>query len=203
MKKIGVFILFLVLFSVVSCFAQEKVLVIDDFEGAIYGGPEGTVDFGAGNGSSVDVVAAVDIVRSGKQSLKVTFDAVQDGYMWVARGFGLDAKNAAWTVKAQDIKWKEYKAIAFYMYGTGSKTKIAFDIKDSGNEMWRFMFEDDSKGWKQIVCAFGDFFARGDWQPNDADKNATLDFPIKSFQFEPRPIAKDTVYFDEVELIKK
>lgn len=203
MKKTAFLILSFVLTTVVFCFAQEKGLLIDDFEGAILGGPEGTVDFGAGNASSVKVSAATDIAHSGKQSLKVAYDAVQDGYMWVARGFDLNAKNTAWLVNPQDLKWEEYKAIVFYMYGSDSKTKIAFDIKDSGNEMWRFMLEDDFKGWKQIVCAFGDFFARGDWQPNDADKNATLDFPVKSFQFEPRPVAKDVIYFDDVELIKK
>jgi len=38
-------------------------------------------------------------------SLKVTYDAVPGGYMWIARGFGLDAKNTAWLVKNEDIKW--------------------------------------------------------------------------------------------------
>lgn len=203
MKKIALIVLSFVLVTAVFCFAQEKALLIDDFEGAMSGGPEGTVDFGAGNGSTVEVSAETGILHSGKQSLKVSYDAVQDGYMWIARGFGLDAKNAAWLLNPEDIKWEEYKAISFYMYGNGTKTKVAFDVKDSGNEMWRFMFEDDSKGWKQIACPFADFFARGDWQPNDADKNATLDFPIKSFQFEPRPIAKDVIYFDDIELIRK
>ena len=89
------------------------------------------------------------------------------------------------------------------MYGSDSKTKVAFDIKDNGNEMWRFMLEDNFKGWKQIVCPFKDFFARGDWQPNSADKNYTLDFPIKSFQFEPLPEAKGALYFDDVRLLEK
>lgn len=203
MRRIAFFALAFAITISPICFAQEKGLLIDDFEVAISGGPDGTVDFGAGNGSTVDVTAATNIVHSGKQSLKVTFDAAQDGYMWVARGFDLDAKNTAWPVKSEDIKWNEYKAVAFYVYGSDSKAKIAFDIKDSGNEMFRFMFEDNFKGWKQIICVFSDFFPRGDWQPNNADKNATLDFPIKSFQFEPRTIGKGALYFDGVELIKK
>lgn len=203
MRKTGYLVMAFLLSITVFCYAQEKGLLLDDFEGAISGGMDGTVDFGAGNSSAADVSAATDIVYSGKQSLKLAFDAVQDGYMWVARGFELDAKNAAWLVNTQDIKWDEYKAFAFYVYGSDSKTKIAFDVKDNGNEMWRFMLEDNFKGWKQVVCSFGEFFARGDWQPNNADKNATLDFPLKSFQFEPRPIAKGTLYFDDVELIKK
>ncbi len=188
--------------SAVSCFAQSQPLLIDDFEGTISGGPEGTVDFGAGNGSSVDVTAATDIQHSGKQSIKVTFDAVSGGYIWIARGFGLDAKNTAWLIKPENIPWKDYSAISFYMYGNDSKTKVAFDIKDNGNEIWRYVTEDNFKGWKQIVCPFKDFVVRDDWQPDSADKNAVLDFPLKSYQFEPRPAAKGTLYFDQVELIK-
>ena len=184
-------------------FADSQGLLIDDFEGAISGGPDGTVDFGAGNGSSIEVIAATDIKYSGSQSVKVTYNAVSGGYMWIARGFGLDAKNSGWLVKPENIKWSEYNAIAFYMYGNESKTKIAFDIKDNGNELWRFMLEDNFKGWKRIVCSFNDFFARGDWQPNNADKNSTLDFPIKSFQFEPLPQAKGILYFDDAELIRQ
>ncbi|MEW6102150.1 MAG: carbohydrate binding domain-containing protein [Candidatus Omnitrophota bacterium] len=186
-----------------GCFAESQGLLIDDFEVAISGGPEGTVDFGAGSGSSVEVSADTGIKYSGNQSLKVAYDAIPDGYMWVARGFGLDAGNAAWLIKPQDIKWEDYNAFSFYMYGSGNKAQVAFDIKDNGNEMWRFLLEDNFKGWKQIILPFNEFFCRGDWQPDSADKNANLDFPIKSFQFEPRPEAKGTVYFDKVELIKK
>jgi hypothetical protein len=200
--KILSFALILVLSLATFSFAQDKGLLIDDFENPISGGPDGTVDFGAGGGSSVEVVAALDIKYSGKQSLKVIYDAVPGGYMWVARGFGLDAKNTKWLVKPEDISWMKFKAISFYMYGQNSQAKIAFDIKDSGNEMWRFSLEDNFKGWKRIICSFNEFFARSDWQPDNADKNATLDFPLKSFQFEPRPEAKGTLYFDTVELME-
>jgi hypothetical protein len=200
MKRL-IFVLLLCL--TLPCCAQEKGLLIDDFESEISGGPDGTVDFGAGGGSSVDVTADTDTKYSGNQSLKVTYDAVSGGYMWVARGFGLDVKNTAWLVRTEDIDWAKYNAFAFYVYGNGSKTQVAFDIKDNGNEMWRFMFEDNFKGWKQIVCPFNEFFARSDWQPDSADKNSTLDFPIKIFQFEPRPEAKGVLYFDDVELTNK
>lgn len=185
----------------ISCFAQEKGLLIDGFENPLSGGPDGTVDFGSGGESSVEIAAATDIKYSGNQSIKIIYNAAPGGYMWIARGFDLDAKNAQWPIKPQDIDWSRYSSISFYMYGSDSKARIAFDIKDNGNEMWRFMVEDNFKGWKRITCPFDEFFARGDWQPNNADKNATLDFPIKSFQFEPRPEAKGTVYFDDVTLL--
>lgn len=203
MKKWG-FLTLIFLFALIglSC-AEKQPLLIDDFEVAISGGPEGTVDFGAGNGSALEVTAAKDIKNTGNQSIKAVYDAVAGGYMYIARGVGLDAKNAVWLVKPEDIKWSEYNAISFYMYGNDSKTKVAIDLKDSGNEMWRFMTEDNFKGWKQIICPFNEFFARSDWQPDNSDKNANLDFPIKSYQFEPLPVAKDTLYFDTVELSSK
>ena len=203
MKRIICLVLVFVLGFFIVSWAEEKGLLIDDFQGEITGGPDGTVDFGAGNGSTIDVSAAGDIVHSGKQSLKVTFDAVAGGYLWVARGFGLDAKRAGWLVKPEEIDWAGYKTIAFYVYGDDSKTKVALDIKDSGNEMWRIIFEDNFKGWKQIICPFNEFSARSDWQPRDADNNARIDFPIKSFQFEPKPEAKGTLYFADVQLIGK
>lgn len=201
MKCIYLFLVFALCLAV-SCFAQEKGLLIDDFEGTISGGAEGTVDFGYGGSSSLEVAGATDIKYSGAQSLKVSYNAASGGYMWIARGFGLDAKNSAWLAKPESIEWKNYNAISFYMYGNDSKARVAFDVKDNGNEMWRFLVEDNFKGWKQIKCPFTEFFARGDWQPEAADKNANLDFPIKSFQFEPLPESKGALYFDKVELIK-
>jgi hypothetical protein len=185
-----------------ACFAEGNLL-IDDFEGAISGGAEGTVDFGAGNGSSVDVNPNSETKRSGIQSLKINYNAVFGGYIYVARGFNLDAKKADWLLKPEEIDWKLYRGIAFYVYGTGSKTNIAFDIKDDGGELWRFIFEDNFQGWKQIICPFDEFFVRTDWQPDEADKNDTLELPITSFQFEPRPEARGTFYVDQVELVAK
>lgn len=194
--------LFFIFGVIAFAFAQSESLLIDDFEGVISGSPLGTVDFGAGAGSILEVSADAKIKYSGKQSLKAQYDAVSGGYMWIARGFGLDAQNSAWLIKPEEIIWKDYSAFSFYLYGSSSKVQIAFDIKDSGNEMWRFLVEDNFAGWKQIVCPFKDFFVRDDWQPDSADKNAILDFPIKSFQFEPRPEAKGTLYFDSVSLTK-
>lgn len=185
-----------------SCFAAGNLL-LDDFEGTISGGPEGTVDFGAGNGSSVDVTANTEIKRSGIQSLKINYNAVFGGYIFVAKGFNLDAKNAVWLVKPEDIDWKLYRGISFYVYGTDSKVSVAFDIKDKGGEFWRFTFEDNFTGWKQIICPFDEFFVRSDWQPEAADKNDTLEFPIMSFQFEPKPEARGTLYIDQAELVAK
>lgn len=202
MKRWGFLSLVMVLVLAAVCLAEKQFLIIDDFEGVISGDVNGTVDSGAGNGSTLEVTASTDIKQSGNQAIKVTFDAVPSGYMWVARGKDLSAKNADWLLKTEDIAWEKYEAISFYMYGANSGADVAFDIKDNGNEMWRFMVKDDFTGWKQIICAFGAFYARDDWQPEGADKNGKIDYPVKSYQFEPRN-GKGTLYFDAVALIEK
>ncbi|MFA4992356.1 MAG: carbohydrate binding domain-containing protein [Candidatus Omnitrophota bacterium] len=203
MKKVFFLAVLAVLSAEGIVLAEGNNLLVDDFEIAITGGPDGTVDFGAGNGSSVEVIESTDIKNSGNKAMKVVYDAVGGGYIYVSRGTGLDAKNANWNINPSDIKWEEYNAISFYVYGTDSKARIAFDIKDNGGEIWRFVTEDDFKGWKRVVCNFDKFVVRDDWQPESADKNLQLDFPIKIFQFEPLSESKGTLYFDTVELVKQ
>jgi hypothetical protein len=203
MKKIGFLLVVLALLQMGTCLAQGDNLLIDDFEVAVTNGPEGTVDFGSGNGATVSVTTDTEIMNTGNKALKVVYDAVLGGYIYVARGTGLDAKNANWTIKPTDIKWEDYSAISFYVFGADSKASIAFDIKDNGGEIWRFITTDDFKGWKKVVVSFEKFCVRDDWQPNDADKNGQIDFPIKIFQFEPLPESKGTLYFDTIELVKK
>lgn len=188
--------------SVGMLYAQEKnVLVLDGFEGEIVSDPKGTIDAGAGNGSTIEVSADKDQKYSGEQSLKIVYDAVSGGYMWVARGYNLDVKGAAqWNVAPESVDWPKYKAITFYMNGSNSGANIAFDVKDASKEMFRFMIKDDFTGWKKIVCSFDQFFPRGDWQPSDADTNAVLDFPIKSFQFEPIAVNRSSFNIDDVSL---
>lgn len=182
--------------------AERETLVIDDFEDEIISsGPDATIDAGTGNGSYLNVSGDQEIKKSGKRSLKIEYDAISGGYMWIARGFGLDVKGAdKWLLKPQDIGWDHYAAISFYMYGSGNGARIAFDIKDNGGEMFRYMITDDFKGWKLISCHFKDFLPRGDWQPPTADVNGTLDFPVKSYQFEPIAVSKGKFNIDEVRL---
>jgi len=203
MKRVMILAGVLFLGLLVASFATEGNLLIEDFEVPVSSGPDGSVDFGAGNGSVVTVSAAKDIKKSGNQSLKVDYEAANGGYIYVAKGKDLDAKNANWIIKPEDIKWEDFSAISFYMYGTDSKANIAFDIKDNGDELWRFVVVDDFKGWKEVVCSFDKFMVRDDWQPNTADKNGVIDFPIKIVQFEPLAGSKGTLYFDTIELVKK
>ena len=201
-KKEILFLAFSIFLIVCGCVSHHKgeKLLIDSFEGEINAQ---TVDFGAGPNSSIKVEASKDIKFCGDQSLKVEYELAPSSYMWVARGFNIDVKGAAkWLIKPQEINWKKYNAFSFYMYGSNSQGVVAFDIKDSKNEMWRFIVKDNFQGWKEIICPLDKFFPRGDWQPDNAETNQVLDFPIVSFQFEPRLPGKGVYYFDCVSLIR-
>ena len=138
------------------------------------------------------------------QSLKIEYELKPSGYMWIARGYNLDVKGAAaWLVKPEDVKWRSYYAVSIQMYGANSGGVIAFDLKDSGGEIWRFIIDDDFTGWKEVICPLKEFFPHKDWQPDQAVKNEIMDFPIRSFQFEPRLPGKGVYYFDCVKVIKK
>ena len=205
MRRLGFIAAFLLLRFVGLGYAQEaNELLLDDFEGVISSGESGTVDFGSGGGSTVEVKASQEIKHHGEQSLAVKFEALMGGYMWIARGYELTVKGAGkWLVEPKDIDFTKYNALSFYMYGANSKNQVAVDIVDNGGEYWRYLTEDNSAGWKEVVIPFKDFFCRGDWQPGKADKNGELNFPFKAFQFEPRPQGKGTIYFDYVRLVKK
>ena len=198
MKKVFLLLVSAV-FVIIGCSNPSKELMIDSFEGAIN---NKTVDFGSSKGSSIQVEASADKKICGAQSMELAYNLKPSGYMWAARGFNLDVKGAAqWLVNPKDIEWNKYRAISVYVYGANSQGVIAFDIKDSGKEMWRFLIDDDFTGWKEVVCPFKQFFSRKDWQPQGSDNNGKLDFPIMSFQFEPLLPGKGVYYFDCVELV--
>ncbi len=202
MKVIRTSVLMLAVFLVIlaACSLKPAPLMLDSFEGKI---DKSTVDFGAAEKSSVEVFADKDKKVCGEQSLKIVYTLRPSGYMWVARGYNLDVKGAAcWEVRPEEINWSKYNAISVYMYGRNSGGVVAFDIKDAGGEMWRFLLDDDFTGWKEIICPFEQFFVRKDWQPQSAEKNEKLDFPIMSFQFEPRLPGSGVYWFDCVKLVK-
>ena len=196
------FPLFISLFLIFSfsCTKAPSELLLDSFEGLI---SSETVDFGSSGNSFLTVSSDKGIKVCGEQSLKLDYELNPSGYMWIARGYGLDIKGAAkWEVSTRDIKWSKYNAFSLFMYGRNSGGIIAFDIKDSGGELWLFFLDDDTSGWKEVVCPWAEFFPRGAWQPENADQNEILDFPIMSFQFEPRIMGRGVYYFDCIKLIR-
>lgn len=199
---IFIFAVVIVVYFIVQ-YLTSPILIIDNFEGNIIGGADATVDYGSGSGAKVDIFPAKKPVIHGRQSLKIVYDNSSNGYMWVARGYDLTIKNAAqWRVPPSKIKWNNYDALGFYIYGEASGNDIAVDVIDNGKEYWRYLIKDDTKGWKEVVIPFSDFKARTDWQPDIATRNDAIDFPINAFQLEPKTGA-GTFYIDKVFLRKK
>ncbi len=197
-----IFPLFISIFFILSasCSQGSSSLLLDSFEGEI---TNRSVDFGASEGSSLVVSADREIKVCGEQSLRIEYELRPSGYMWIARGQGLDVAGAdKWLVSAKEIKWSKYSAFSLSMHGNDSGGIIALDIKDAGGELWRFLIDDDKTGWKEVRCPFVDFFPRGDWQPEVARRDGVLDFPIMSFQFEPRILGNQVYHFDCLRLIK-
>lgn len=199
-------LVFIVLIFIPALISSRKTagntpLLLDDFEDLDEGNVLESVDFGSGAGSEINVEVSRQIKVSGDKSIKVVYNSVPGGYMWLARGYDLDVKGASkWRKRPEDIKWNKYKTLSFYIYGQGKNTQIAVDLRDAGKEYWRFMIRDDTEGWQKIECSLNEFFARSDWQPEDAVKNGVIDFPLKSFQFEPRTPGEGVIYIDKVEL---
>lgn len=209
MHKVYVSLVILVMLSLGAGYSYAAdSLLLDSFEGQIVpagitsGSMSGNVDYGSGGGSSVEVYADDTDKVDGKQSLKVVFFAMPGGWIWIARGYNIDVKGAgAWNVRPQDIKWGKYNAFSFWMKGTNSGKQLALDIIDAKKEYFRYLVKDDSDNWKQVIIPFKSFEVRTDWQPNNATKNKTIDFPIMTYQFEPRPKNEGEWSFDKVELV--
>jgi len=204
-KRKGVFVVIAVLAGISALVYGAGVLkggghslMLDSFEGAL---DHKTVDYGASDNSQLEVAASSDIKFCGTQALQMQYALEAGGYMWCARGYGLDVLNAVWEKDFQKIAWDRYNAIGFQMYGNQTGT-VAFDIKDAGGELYRYLIQDDFTGWKEIVIPFSQFKARADWQPQSADGNKTLDFPVKSFQWEPKSVGQGVLYFDCVKLLR-
>lgn len=208
MKPIGILLIpgVIGLLLLTGCSRQpeskgERIeVMLDSFEGPIN---SRTVDYGSSSDTRIRVVSSPMVKKCGRQSLLIDYALSPGGYMYCARGFGLDAPGSQWSgPPPKEIEWNQYTGISLQVYGS-KRGNIAFDVKDNGGELHRFMIDDDFSGWREIIIPFTAFKAREDWQPGNADGNKTLDFPIWSFQFEPKMPGEGKVYFDCVMLIKE
>ncbi len=189
---------------------QENELLLDSFEGAL---TKETVDFGAHAESVLTAQASKAEKSCGEQSLKISYQLNAGGYMFCARGHGLDVAGALWEGPQPDkIQWSDFVGIKFMLNnatstGTAAQpaadpTQIAFDVKDAGGEMWRYAVTSDRKGWVEVAVPLTQFKVRDDWQPATADGNRQLDFPLQSFQWEPKSMGEGTLFVDCVKLYK-
>jgi len=204
MKSLYVFLAGFLVFSLISYAQTEKELLLDSFEGELN---SRTVDFGAGDDSLIEVDASTELKVCGAQSMKIKYDLKPGGYIWIVRRDEADKSKSKkegniWLVNPRKIDWEKYDALSLQMYGRKSNAIITFGIKDVKGEIWRFIILDDFKGWKEVVCPFSQFYAHRGQQPQNAEFNKILDFPIKSFLIEPNIPGEGVYYFDCVKLIK-
>jgi len=190
---------------IITGYAQEELL-LDSFEGRIN---SYTVDLEKSKGSEIKVSGERKLKVCGKQSMKVEFEVkslqsgkvIGEGFVRAGRGYGLKTRRAGrWLVKPRRINWDKFNAISFMCYGRNSKAIIKFGVRDVKGEVWKFIFRDDFKGWKEIIAPFEQFYMRREEQPEGLECNTILDFPLKSFFFEFVLPGKDVYYFDCVKL---
>jgi hypothetical protein len=187
---------------------RKKTLLIDSFEGKI--GAD-TLDFGSSANSSVKVSSSTKVSQCGSHSLQMTYHLKPSGYVYCARGYNLHhikdsstwaTGRAGWLVHPDQIAWENFNAFSVFVRGDHNG-KVAIDLRDSNAEVWRHVIMVDYKGWRRFIIPFNDFSVRKDWQPDKAIRNRIMDFPIKSFQFEPKDPGQGTLYFDCVKLLKR
>jgi len=180
---------------------KKNSLLIDSFEKKI--GID-TVDYGSSPNSVMTASASTKVSRCGNQSLQLDYDLKPSGYVYCAKGYGLHLATdsstwirgrTGWLVHPDKIQWDDFGAFSVYLRGNNNG-KVAIDVKDSGGELWRHLVKVDFKGWKRFTIPFDKFSVRTDWQPDTASKNRIMDFPLKSFQFEPKDPGKGTLHVD-------
>lgn len=186
---------------------KKDSLLIDSFEGKI--GMD-TVDYGSSPNSSVAVRAADKFSRCGSNALQLDYTLKASGYVYCARGYGLHYETdsstwatgrAGWLVPPDQIQWDRYGAFSIYLR-SDQAVKVAIDLKDAGGELWRRSVTIRGKGWEVFQIPFNKFSVRADWQPPQAKLNRKMDFPMTSFQLEPKTPGEGTLYIDCAKLVE-
>ncbi|MCA9403914.1 MAG: hypothetical protein KC897_09045 [Candidatus Omnitrophica bacterium] len=178
----------------------SKSLLIDSYDR-----PLGSrqVDFGSSSGTRIEVAGYLGAKKCGAKSLRIKYNLLQGGYMYCARGYRLDAPGALWDgPHPEKIDWNAYSGFSVQVYGS-RRGPIAFDVKDNDGELHRFLIDDNFSGWREIYIPFSSLVSRTDWQPQNITVNKVIDFPIWSYQYEPKNPGEGQVYFDCLQLVKE
>jgi len=184
----------------------KKNLLIDSFEGKI--GVD-TVDYGSSSDSSMTASSTKKYSQCGTHSMQLDYNLKKGGYVYCAKGSGVHLRRdsstwqtgqAGWRVHPDSIKWGDYRAFKISLRGT--RGRVAIDVKDSGGELLRKYVYLKKEGWNHFEIPFSKFSSRSDWQPETAVKNGMIDFPLNSFQIEPKSPGQGTLYVDCVTLLE-
>jgi beta-glucosidase len=173
--------------------AASEPLTITDFESA--GVPSGVYAWGNDAASTPTLTIEPGADRPGAPATNRALKSVYNVSQWGGWSHDLTA--------AQD--WSPYEGFSFWVNGTGSGQKIAFEIKDGGGsagsaELFESSFTDDTAGWRQVKVAFADFTRRSDYQPGGAPTDGQLDL-VAMWGYSMRlPTATGTLTWDDVQV---
>jgi hypothetical protein len=145
-------------------------------------------DADAGKASSIRGEIVPDAAHGGK-ALKINW--VLDG--WTGLGWMSNDSKIVWD-------WSAYKSLSFWVKGGGAKERFVIEMDDVNKEVfWSTPVKADNTEWTKVVIPFKQIKARPDWQPADAKKNGTIDWPV---QIQVVPQSKEgTVTLDLFEAI--
>jgi hypothetical protein len=123
----------------------------------------------------------------------------------VGSGMEVDYSIVNWggvlTKPAQD--WSGYRAIEFWVRGTGSGNRVTVELEDADGELFQHRFYDDFTDWKfaSVPLNTTGFPRRTDWQPVTVNNGLTLtNVKVLRFAFGPDGV-QGTFAVDRIELI--
>ncbi|MGE5483061.1 MAG: carbohydrate binding domain-containing protein [Bacteroidota bacterium] len=144
----------------------------------------------AGPASSIKITVVDDPTAHGQRALRI--DSVTKDW----NGVPISAAGD------KEFDWSDYRALSMWVYGTNSGVGFFVELNDKGEEHFRSpLIVDDFIGWKQIVIPFEEFLSRDDWQPDTADMDLEITWPIRDFQPFTGASGEGYILIDLIEVI--
>ena len=104
------------------------------------------------------------------------------------QGLRVTYSVASWAGLGTNVNqdWSGYRALEFWIEGTGSGNAIDVEIEDADGELFDHRFVDDFTGWRfaSVPLTVAGFPRRTDWQPVSVNNGLTLS-NVKILRFRP------------------
>lgn len=177
----------------------DQTMGMTDF--SAYGHELGLLGLLLASGNMYDPLAgqprrALDEFESGTHTRWWTYvdgsgSTLSKSMVWPAAvGHGMKVTHAVagWAGIGTTVNenWGGYRAIEYWIKGTGANNTVYVEIEDADGERFRHSFVNDFTGWKfaSVPLDTSGFPRRTDWQPVATNNGMTLS-NVQSFRFEP------------------